>query len=141
MAGEDRVNLVLQPGSLPHDLGASRYLSPQCLSAFVCNPDLRQKAARVELGEHCRVDLIGLDARFRDQTYLQRICDDNPTNKRLEGLGNRRRITGCLENDMVCRKQTFRKSPKRIPLYSDTPTRVNAPVLKIGDLGHGTRNI
>ena len=61
MGVQDRLNNVLQSRALPHKLIAPRYLATQGLRRLIGDPDLRQKAAGVELRQYAGIDLIGLD--------------------------------------------------------------------------------
>jgi len=75
MGVQDRLNDVLQPRALAHDLVASRYLAAECLSRLVGDPDLRQEAAGIELGQYAGIDPIGLDLRMRNKADLLWIGD------------------------------------------------------------------
>ena len=92
MGVQDRLNDVLQPRALTHDLVAPCHLAPKRLRRLVGDPDLRQKAAGVELRQHAGVDLIGFDLRMRNEADLLRIGDYNPADVRSVHGGNRSRI-------------------------------------------------
>ena len=66
MAVQDRLDDVLQARSLPDDLIAPGHLPAKRLRWLARNPDLRQKAANVELGEDAGVDRIGFDLGMSD---------------------------------------------------------------------------
>src|SRR6516165_12718596 len=66
MAMQDRLDDILQSRAPSDDLIAPGDLPTKRQRRLVRNPDLRQKAACVELGEHAGVDRIGLDLRVSD---------------------------------------------------------------------------
>ncbi len=74
---QDRLHDVLQAGPLADDLVAPGHLAPECLGAFVGNPDLRQKPAGMKLRQHRCVDFVGLDLGMRDQAHLARVGYDH----------------------------------------------------------------
>ena len=75
MAVQDRLDDVLQARSLPNDLVAPGHLPAKRLRRLIRYPNLRQKAACIELGEHPGVDCIGLDLRGSDDAHLLWVSD------------------------------------------------------------------
>ena len=57
---QNRMDQVLETGHLGNELCSSGYQATARLGFLVRHPDFRQKAARVELGQYCGVDLVGL---------------------------------------------------------------------------------
>ena len=101
MSVQDRLNDVLQPRALPHDLVTPRDLPAQRLCRLVGDPDLRQKAASVKLRQHGGIDLIRLDLRMRNQPDLLRIGDDDPADVRSNHCGYRSRVARGFDDDNV----------------------------------------
>ena len=58
---KDRLDQILEPHLLPHELSLPGDLPSQCQSFCVRHPDLRQEAARVELCQNRGIDRIGLN--------------------------------------------------------------------------------
>jgi hypothetical protein len=139
--GQYRVDLVLKAGALTHDLRPASDLPTQRLGAIISDPDLGQEAARVELREHSRVDLVSLDPRLRDQTHLQRVGDDHPSHVRLKGGHDRGGVSGRLEDDVIRRPQAARILCECRTLQRHTSACADPPVLEIRDLGDGARDI
>src|SRR5215470_11814954 len=100
MGVQDRLNDVLQPRALPHNL-VTRHLATQRLRSLVGNPNLRQEAAGIELGQYAGIDLIGLDPRVRNETDLLRIGDYDPADVRSDHRGYRGRIASGFDDDNV----------------------------------------
>jgi len=70
MSGKHRLNLVLQPRPMPHELGAPGDLPSKGQRAVVGHPHLRQEAAGIELRQDGRINFVGLDPCFGDQANL-----------------------------------------------------------------------
>jgi hypothetical protein len=98
---EDRPHDVLEPGALADQLLAPADLPPQRLGALVGDPDLRQEAAGVELGQHGRVDAVGLDLGVRDEAHLLGVGDHHPPDVRREHPGHRRGVARRLHDGVV----------------------------------------
>jgi hypothetical protein len=64
---QDRLNLVLQPGALAHEMRAASDLPPARLRVLVSDPHAGQVVGRQQLREDLRVDLVGLDLRLGDR--------------------------------------------------------------------------
>jgi hypothetical protein len=60
------MDLVLDPGSLPHQVSAAGDLPTQRPGPIVRQPHRRQEVRRQQLRENPRVYLVGLDLRLRD---------------------------------------------------------------------------
>lgn len=57
----------------------------------------------MELGQHCGVDLVGLDLGPGDGPNQDRICYDHPAHKGREQPDDRARIACRLDDDLVIR--------------------------------------
>src|SRR5499427_1240816 len=141
MGVQDRLNDVLQPRALTYDLIAPRHLSTQRLCGSVGDPDLRQKAAGIELRQHAGVDLIGFDLRIRNEADLLRIGDNNPADVRSDHCGNRSRIAGGFDDDNVATGQLLRKFLQRLATHDDTTQSAELTVFPGHCLGKGAVNI
>src|ERR1700758_3810349 len=141
MGVQDRLNDVLQPRALPHDLVAARHLAAERLCRLVGDPDLRQKAAGIELGQYPGIDLIGLDLGMRNKPDLLRIGDNYPTDVRSDYRGNRSRIAGGFDDDNVALGQLLGKFLQRLATHDDTPQTAELAVFPGHRLGKGAVNI
>jgi hypothetical protein len=141
MGVQDRLNDVLQPRALAHDLVASRYLAAECLSRLVGDPDLRQEAAGIELGQYAGIDLVGLDLRMRNKADLLWIGDNDPTDVRSDHRGNRSCIAGSFDDDNVALGQLPSKFLQRLSTHDDTTQPTEFTVAPSHRLGKGAVNI
>src|SRR6516165_350835 len=141
MGMQDRLNDVLQPRALPHDLVAARHLAAERLCRLVGDPDLRQKAAGIELGQYPSIDLIGLDLGMRNTPDLFRIGDNYPTDVRSDYRGNRSCIAGGFDDDNVALGQLLGKFLQRLATHDDTPRTAELAVFPGHRLGKGAVNI
>src|SRR6516165_9857746 len=141
MGMQDRLNDVLQPRALPHDLVAARHLAAERLCRLVGDPDLRQKAAGIELGQYPSIDLIGLDLGMRNTPDLFRIGDNYPTDVRSDYRGNRSRIAGGFDDDNVALGQLLGKFLQRLATHDETPQTAELAVFPGHRLGKGAVNI
>ncbi len=78
---QNRMDQVLETGHLGNELCSSGHHATARLGFFVRHPDFRQKAARVELGQYCGVDLVGLDLGPGDGPDQNRIGYDDAPNR------------------------------------------------------------
>lgn len=78
IAVQHRLHPVLDPSALPHQMSPRcRHPSQHC-RPLVGEPDRREEVRCQQLREDPRVDLVGLDLRFRDRAGLQRIRHHHP---------------------------------------------------------------
>jgi hypothetical protein len=73
VAAQDRLDLVLQPGPLAHDMPAPRHLAAQRVRHVIGQPDAGQVVRRQQLREHLGVDLVSLDLGLGDRAGLLRV--------------------------------------------------------------------
>jgi hypothetical protein len=71
--GQRAVDPIPQRRALLHERRPAAGQFPHPLRGFVGMPDLRQKIAAQQLGQHVRVDLVGFDFELRDGFGGQRI--------------------------------------------------------------------
>jgi len=81
---QDRVNLVLETGAMPHDLVASGHQSALTFGGNIRRPDLWQVACCVQARQRPRVDLVSLHVSMGDRLDLKRIGDDYPRDERRQ---------------------------------------------------------
>jgi hypothetical protein len=132
---QDRLDDVLQPRALAHDLITAGDLPAQSLSWLVSNPDLRQEAAGVKLGEHAGVDRVGLDLGMGDNPHLLGVGDHDPLHVRADHGGHRRCVAGRLDHDHVVLGQGCGKGIEPIALHVDPPQSSELAVLPGHRLG------
>ncbi len=114
MSVQHRVNLVLEPRAMPNQLRATSDLPTQRLGIRVRHPHRRQKAARVELREDARIDLVSLYSRVSDRTHLQRVGDHDLCDMRLQCPNDRGRITGCFQDHLIGTRESPAKRCKTL---------------------------
>ena len=98
---QDRVNLVLETGAMPHDLVASGSQPTFALGDGVRRPDLWQVACSVQARQRARVDLVGLDVGMGDRLDLQGVGDDHPCNEPRQYARDRHAVPGSLNHHLV----------------------------------------
>ena len=139
VAREHGVDLVAQGGPLAHQPLAVGKAAAQRAGLLVWHPDLGQEVSGAELGEHLRVDLVGLDLGLRDRLGLHRVRDRHPPGVLRQdvedGPGHRRR----LEHDVVRGAERARKGRQVLRLH---PAQAPDPaVLVDGHLGEALVNV
>jgi hypothetical protein len=100
MSMQDRLNDVLQPRVAARS-GCGASPGGAAPVSLVGDPDLRQKAAGVELRQHPGIELVGFDLVMGNQPDLLWIGDNNPADARSDRGGNRSRIAGGFDDDNV----------------------------------------
>jgi hypothetical protein len=138
---QHRVNLVLQPHALAHDLGAARHLATKRERVLVGNPHLGQEPAGIKLGQNSSVDLVGLDLGPGDEAHLQRIGYDDPSHVGFQRCHNRGSIARGFKNYFVGATKPLGKRLQRRMHKFHASARLNSPALEISYLGNGARNI
>ena len=141
MAVQDRLDDVLQARSLPDDLIAPGHLPAKRLRRLVRNPDFRQKAACIELGEHAGVDRIGLDLRMSDDAHLHGVRDHNFLDMRRDHRRDRGRVAGRFDNDYVILRKLLCESLEKRPAHVDAPQSFELAVVPGDRLGEGAVDI
>jgi hypothetical protein len=92
---------VLETRHRLHDLGSLRHQAPQLFYGLFRRPDLREKAAGVQLGHYCGVDLVSLYHGMPDRAHLQWIGDHHALHERTQLVHSRRRVSGCPDHHLV----------------------------------------
>lgn len=105
MCVQDGLDEVLQTHTLAYQLSAARDLSSKGKGRLVRDPHFREKAGRVEFGQHSRVYRVSLYLCMRDEPNLLRIGNDDAVDVRCEHLDNGCRIAGCLDDRMVVMRE------------------------------------
>ena len=98
---QNRLDPVLETGHLRDKLRSFSHDATTRLSLFVRHPHFGQKSARMELRQHRRVDLIGLDLCPGDGPNQDRIGDDDPAYERQEHPNDRAGVAGRLDDNLV----------------------------------------
>jgi hypothetical protein len=141
MTVQDRLDDVLQPGALPHDLIAAGDLPAQRLGGLIRDPHLRQKAAGVELSEHAGIDRVGLDLRMGDDPHLAGVGDHDLLDMRLDDGRHSRGVAGRLHDHHVLRRELLGKSCKEFASHVDAPKPLELTLLPGHGLGEGAVDI
>ena len=120
---QDRVNLVLETGAMPHDLVASGCQPTFALGDGVRRPDLRQVACCMQACQRPRVDLVGLDVGMGDRLDLQGVGDDHPRNEPRQYARDRHAVPGGFDHHLVGWAEAIAQTLERRPSHVD-PTGV-----------------
>ncbi|TIW10040.1 MAG: hypothetical protein E5V81_30175 [Mesorhizobium sp.] len=72
------MHLVLHARPMPHGLVAPRDQTAKPLGPLIGNPDLKQKAAGMELRQNAGIDLAGPDTGMGDRLHLHRVGHNHP---------------------------------------------------------------
>ncbi len=132
---QDRVDPVLEPRALAHDVRPASDLAPQRVGLVVGQPARGQKAGGQQLGQHLGVDLVGLYLRLGDRPGLRRVRDDYARDVALEQPRDRVGVAGRLERDLVGGGEALGEEPELFRRRLDLSHRAHDPVLPDGDLG------
>ena len=141
VAVQDRLDDVLQARSLPDDLVAPGHLPAKRLGRLIRYPDLRQKAACIQLSEDAGVDRIGLDLRMSDDAHLLWVCDHNPLYMRRDHRCDRGCVAGRFDHNHVLLRKLLCESLEKRPAHVDTPQPFELAVVPGDRLGEGAVNI
>jgi hypothetical protein len=131
---QDRLNLVLQPRPLAHDVRPTSNLTAQRMGLLVGEPHPGQKVGRQQLRQHFRVDLVGLDLRLRDHARLLRIGHHHPRDPRLQQLRDRVRVARRLDRYLIRRHQAIREQPEALGRRRHPPGLAHQAVFPHRDL-------
>src|SRR5215207_6481587 len=141
MAVQDRLYDVLEPGALPHDLVAASDLPAQRLGWLVRDPNLRQKAAGVELREHTGVDRVGLDLGMSDDAYLLRVGDHHLLHMRRQGRCDGSGVARRLNHDNVVLPEPPGEGSEQLAPHVDASKPPDLAVLPGHRLGKGAVDV
>ena len=100
---QDCVDLVLGPGALLDELGVPRYQSTKEPGPLVAHPHPRNEPRRQQLGQHPRVEPIGLRLRRGDRSHRDGVGHDHPAGVGLEDPGDGERSPRRLEDHVILR--------------------------------------
>jgi hypothetical protein len=104
---QNRMDAVLEPRHLRNELSALGDTPAQHLSIFVRHPYLRKEPARVQLGEHCGVDLIGFNLCPGDSSHLERICNNHATHEWSQQTNDDRGVAGRFQDDFIAQVESL----------------------------------
>src|ERR1700745_2018880 len=127
---QDRVNASLGANDLLENAHALSRLTPLPLSFVVRDPDLWEKAARVEFGQYRRIDLVGLHSSISDCANHARIRHDHPLDEGPQDPLDSCAVACGLDNDLVLNRQRLRKLDELIANEFDSLLPLDLPVLQ-----------
>jgi hypothetical protein len=131
----DRLDLVLQPGPLPHDVGPAGDLATKRVRLVVGQPYRGQVVGRQQPRQHCRVDLVGLDLGLGDRPGLLGVGDHHPTDMALQQPRDRVGVASRLDRDLIAGAQAGGEVPQPLRRQRDPSGLAHHAVLPDGDLG------
>ena len=136
------MHLVLHPRAGPHQPRPSRDTPPQRGRRLIRHPHRFEHSGGEELGEHRRVEAVGLHTRVRDRTRLGRIAHHHPPHGPFsEQPGDHHRAAARLQHHLVTALQAGRKLPDRLRGTRDPPDTRNPAALGDRDLAEIEVNI
>jgi hypothetical protein len=135
IAVQDRLHLVLQPGPLPHDVGAADDLAAQREGGLIGQPHRRQEPGRQQLRQYCRVDLVSLDLGLGDRPSLLRVGDHHPAHMLFQQPRDRIGVAGRLQGHLITQAQAVGELPQCLRRGLDPSSLAHHAVLPDGDLG------
>lgn len=97
--------------------------------------------ACVQLGQHCRINPVRLDACLGDEPYQQWIRNCDTRDARAQYVDDGGGIARRFEHHMIGAAQACGKALQFVASEPGTATSMQHAVLQIRDLGHGARNI
>src|SRR5215813_11138981 len=118
-----------------------RRVTSRRLRRLVGDPDLRQKAAGVELRQHTSIDLIGFDLGMGNEADLFGVGDNHPTDVRSDHCGNRSRIAGGFDDDNIAVGQLLGKFLQSLAAHDDATQPAELAVFPGHRLGKSAVNI
>jgi hypothetical protein len=135
IAVQDRLHLVLQPGPLPHDVGAADDLAAQREGGLIGQPHRRQEPGRQQLRQYCRVDLVSLDLGLGDRPSLLRVGDHHPAHMLFQQPRDRIGVAGRLQGHLITQAQAVGELPQCLRRGLAPSSLTHHAVLPDGDLG------
>lgn len=136
------MHLVLHPRACPHESRTPSDTPPQRARCLVRHPHRFEHPRRQQLGEHRRIEPIGLHAGMRDSSRLRRVAhDDLPDIALFEELGDHHRATAGLQHHLVTSIQAGRELPDRLRGARDPTDARDAAALGDRDLAEIEMNI
>src|SRR5215813_6291983 len=118
-----------------------RRVTSRRLRRLVGDPDLRQKAAGVELRQHTSIDLIGFDLGMGNEADLFGVGDNHPADVRSDHCGNRSRIAGGFDDDNIAVGQLLGKFLQSLAAHDDATQPAELAVFPGHRLGKSAVNI
>jgi hypothetical protein len=137
MRMQDRLDDVLQPGTLTHDLVAAGDLPAQGLRHLIGDPHLGEETTGVELRQHTSVDRIGFDLGVRDDPHLLGVRDYDPFHMRPDDGGDRGCIAGRFHHDHVVLRQCRCELLQQLAPHADAPQSLEPAIFQSHRLSKG----
>jgi hypothetical protein len=120
---QHRRDLVLDPGP-PLDQPASARNQPtQHPAALITDPDPGDQPGGQQIGQHARVDLVGLHARMADRPHVLRVRQHHLGHMRRKYARDRHRVARRLQHHAISRRQAPREQLKLLRRARDPPSR------------------
>ena len=138
---KDRLDAVLQPRHLRHELAALGDAAPLQLHLLGGHPHLGQEMRRMQARKLCGIDLVGLDLRTGDGTHLQGVGDGHPVHERRQQPDDGGRVAGGLQHGFVFLRQRLGKREHRLPVHREAAMVLQQAVLQNRDLCEVTMNV
>jgi hypothetical protein len=131
---QDRMDLILQPCAVAHELRASGDLASQFLGPLVRHPHLGQEPRGVQLGQYPGIDLVCLDLRIGNGARPEWIRDDHPPRVAGQDPHDRVGVPRCLKDHIVRGAEAIGEDLQSLPRQINPPSGLHAPVLPDRDL-------
>jgi len=134
VAGQDGVDLVLQPGPLTDQVRAAHHDPAKHSRPVIGDPGLRQEVRGQQLGQDAGVDLVGLDLRLGDGPGLARVRHHHPSDQRPQHRGDGVAVRRGLQHDLIVGAQRAGPGPQVFRLHPDASLVAAQPLLDDGEL-------
>jgi hypothetical protein len=125
----------LQPGALPHDVGAAGDLATQREGGIVGQPHRGQVVGRQQPRQDRRVDLVGLDLGLGDRPGLLRVGHHHSADMALQQPRDRMGVAGRLQGHLIGGAQAVSEVPQCLRGGLDPARLPDHAVLPDSDLG------
>ncbi len=99
---QDRMDLILNPCPMSHDLIAPGHQPPHAFCGGVWCPDFRQIPSSIKVSQCASIDLVGLYMRLRDRFHLQGISNHDPSHERRKDARYSHAVSRRLDDNTVC---------------------------------------
>ena len=113
------MDLVLQSGALPHELGTARHPTPGKTRRLLGQPDRREEARPEQSGEGAGVELVRLGPGGPDALGDRRVGDDHPGDVGLDQPGDGEGVAGRFQPDLIGRLERVGERHQRGPSGRD----------------------
>ena len=108
------MDLVLEPGALSHEACTASNQATEHLGCFIRLPDARQVVGCQQLRQNARIHFVGFDLRVGNGARPNGVRDDYPSGVLAQQRGNRERVDGRFQRDLVVWAEPLGKSTQRL---------------------------